>query len=263
MTAMDWLSAKSPRAMLMALEPRARAGQIDRKLRLFACSCVRHVWPILDDERSRKAVEAAERYADGLADREELEAANHAALDAVRDVHHSGGLGTYLDRFYDDQESGRSTSAEVRGATAQERAWAAAHAAHWLTAGEIDGGAWMAAKTACHNAYKAVADVDELRALDVRCEAGRRYESPWQSDLLRCIFGDPFRLLTLDRSCLSGPVVRLAGEIYDGRGFDRMPMLGEALEGAGCADEVLLAHCRISTVHSRGCWAIDTLLGKT
>jgi hypothetical protein len=32
---------------------------------------------------------------------------------------------------------------------------------------------------------------------------------------------------------------------------------------AGCDDESLLAHCRSSDRHFRGCWAIDALLGKT
>jgi hypothetical protein len=47
---------------------RAR-GQItgranDRKLRLFACGCVRQVWTWLTNEKSRRAIEFAEEYAD-------------------------------------------------------------------------------------------------------------------------------------------------------------------------------------------------------
>jgi hypothetical protein len=48
--------------------------------------------------------------------------------------------------------------------------------------------------------------------------------------------------------------------VYDERAFDRMPVLGDALEEAGCTDEGVLSHCR-SGVHARGCWVVDALLG--
>lgn len=51
----------------------------DRELRLYACWCVRQVWHLLTDERSRTAVEVAERYADGLSTDAELAAARDAA----------------------------------------------------------------------------------------------------------------------------------------------------------------------------------------
>lgn len=45
-----------------------REGIVDDcTLRLFACRCVRQVWHLLTDERSRNIVEVAERYANGEA----------------------------------------------------------------------------------------------------------------------------------------------------------------------------------------------------
>ena len=64
----------------------------DRNLRLLACRFIRGtrvdttrtVWDLLTDERSRSAVEVAERYAEGEATDEELEAAARAAWSAAQ-----------------------------------------------------------------------------------------------------------------------------------------------------------------------------------
>jgi hypothetical protein len=84
-----------------------------------------------------------------------------------------------------------------------------------------------------------------------------------QAESLRDIFGNPFRLATLDRSWLTSTVTSLAQAIYDDRAFDRLPILADALEDAGCTDQDILAHCRGGGEHVRGCWVVDLLLGKT
>jgi hypothetical protein len=80
--------------------------------------------------------------------------------------------------------------------------------------------------------------------------------------LLRDVFGNPFRPVSLDRARLTSDVVALARGIYDERAFDRMPILADALQDAGCTNEDVLAHCREPGEHVRGCWVVDLVLGK-
>jgi len=84
-----------------------------------------------------------------------------------------------------------------------------------------------------------------------------------QCHLLRCIFGPlPFRPVNLNADRLSSTVTALAQTIYQERAFDRLPILADALEDAGCTSQDILSHCRQPGVHVRGCWALDLLLGK-
>jgi hypothetical protein len=58
--------------------------------------------------------------------------------------------------------------------------------------------------------------------------------------------------------CIRG----IAAAIYDERDFDRMPILADALEEAGCTEQAILDHMRGPTIHARGCWVVDLLLCK-
>jgi hypothetical protein len=58
-------------------------------------------------------------------------------------------------------------------------------------------------------------------------------------------------------------VVRMAEAINEQRRFEDMPILADSLEDAGCDNADILAHCRGSGPHVRGCWVLDLLLGKT
>jgi hypothetical protein len=89
---------------------------------------------------------------------------------------------------------------------------------------------------------------------------------PREEDLLRDVFASPFvQSPRVDPAWLSwndGTVVKLARGIYEERAFDRMPVLADALEEAGCHEEMILAHCRGPGPHIRGCWVMDRILAK-
>lgn len=69
-----------------------------RKMRFFGCACVRRVWHLLEDERAQKAVEVAERFADGFLGEKELNEAHRLASEAV---------------FDDDEETGNEVDATI------------------------------------------------------------------------------------------------------------------------------------------------------
>jgi hypothetical protein len=86
---------------------------------------------------------------------------------------------------------------------------------------------------------------------------------PTQADIVREIFENPFRPVTFDTAWRTSDVMLLANGIYADRAFDRMPILADALQDAGCDNEDILGHCRdASATHVRGCWALDLVLGK-
>ena len=80
---------------------------------------------------------------------------------------------------------------------------------------------------------------------------------------LRCVFGNPFRPTAFDPTWRTPTVVAIAAGAYADRAFDRLPILADALEDAGCDAAELLAHLRGPGPHARGCWALDAVLGKT
>ena len=81
--------------------------------------------------------------------------------------------------------------------------------------------------------------------------------------LLREVFGNPFRPVTLDPAWLTSTVVTLAQQMYDANEFGAMPILGDALQDAGCDNAAVLDHCRDAPApHVRGCWVLDLVLRK-
>jgi hypothetical protein len=139
----------------------------------------------------------------------------------------------------------------------------------------------VAAMAALEEAVEATDPEAAVRALDA---AHPRYGfalSPWNAAsgsalgpsgykgvkrapvLVRDIFGNPFRPTTFDPAWRTSDVTFLASGIYAQKAFDRMPILADALQDAGCDSADILNHCRdTSLAHVRGCWALDLAMGK-
>jgi hypothetical protein len=220
-----WLSCEHFSRLLNFLRRRrvaySKAGR--RKLRLFACACCRRLWPWLTDESSRRAVEVAERFADGLSGKEELEAARRAA---------PPGWGP------------------------NERLPFTGDLVRW-PANAAFGVAYPEAAAAATCVAQATAQALGGDTLETYNAAWR-----WQCDVVREVFGNPFRPVVVDPVWLAwndGTVRGMARDVYDERHFDRLPLLADALEDAGCADAGLLEHLRGPGPHVRGCWALDLL----
>jgi hypothetical protein len=241
MTEAEWLTCTDPQPMLRFL----RGQSSERKLRLFAVACCRRLGEFLLDERVRSAVEVAERFADGTVGQEAREDAKNEADEAALEL-------------LDDVEERRIVKSYAF--------WSAARAAHAAvcTAADPDGPlAERAAEVAAAGVECYVRD--ELHDSE-NAPAALQAEKVTQAELVRDLFGPlPFRTVTINPLWLAwngGTVVKLAQGIYDDRGFDRLPVLADALEEASCTDPDLLGHCREPGPHVRGCWILDRLLGK-
>lgn len=234
MTDAEWRAATSPIQMV----PRLPADTSDRKLRLYAAACCRHYWAEVPWDGADEVLDAAERYADGLAGYADL----------------------------------RATIARVAGPEVPPQD----HPARPCVALGLEGAA-LAALTGSPSPPAVRADL-------LRCVMGHPFPRPAPkprrglgaavvSALARWVSGSP-QQPTADAD--TGPVgvvfepewrteavVALSRGIYDDRAFERLPVLADALEDAGCADPDILAHCRGGGPHARGCWVIDAALGAT
>ena len=229
-----------------------------RKPRLFACACCRRVWRFLSDHRLRDGVEVAERFADGQAAAVELEAAVKAidCAEQATDVDDpvwvrarlAAGAARSTVQFGGPLEltvEGNGVRAESGGMMDYMIAFDAAESAARLHASSF------------------VADsITDETIRDQQWDEAKSLESRVQANLLRDIFGNPFRPVAFDPRWRTTNVVGLAQAIYDDKAFDRMPLLADALMDAGCEDEQVIGHCRGPGPHVRGCWVVDLVLGK-
>jgi len=84
----------------------------------------------------------------------------------------------------------------------------------------------------------------------------------WQCQILRDIFGNPFRPVAFSPDWRTDTALSLARMMYDAREFGAMPILADALQDAGCDNGDILNHCRGDGPHVRGCWVVDLVLGR-
>lgn len=235
MTEAEWLACENPEKPLMFLQGKAT----DRQLRLFAVACCRRIWHLMTDERSQKAVEEAERFADGT-----INLDSWLRLQLV----HAEANGPYEEA---SERFGRNSAHTDTAASA-------------VQVSTITDDPTNDHDCASKSAYTYVPCGEAVSGLP-----GGEYDTAlWngellnQTFLLRDIIGNPFRPITLDPAWLTSNVVSLAQAIYNDRAFDRMPILADAIEEAGCTNPDILQHCRQPGVHVRGCWVVDLLLDK-
>jgi hypothetical protein len=199
-----------------------RGKASERKLRLFACARCRESWAELVDPKSKKAVEVAEKVAEGG-----VSAAHRKILKKQR-------------------EEAESLAGEAVDSIRGMFGWGSS---------------------------QGIASLAVTFAVGPYCISVEPYLDPLfahidlhkESALLRDILGNPFRPVAIRSSWLTwndGTVRRIAQAIFDERAFDRMPILADALEDAGCVDEQIVKHCRDGGLHVRGCHVLDALLGK-
>src|SRR5262245_11454676 len=224
MTEGEWVACTDPEAMLKFLKGKVT----DRKLRLFAVGCCRRVWHRMTDPRSRMAVEVAERFADGLVGKEERHKVKVAAFSAMQ----AGAAG-----------AARLTLDQVRAA------WPASAAYYSLTFGPQH--------TSQKQGHTACWVTASFTSMHIR--AARNAEGQAQADLLRDIFGNPFRPLPP----APADIRPLAEEIYQAGDFNgpRVRILGEWLQENGYWQEG--EHLLDPAVtHVKGCHIVDWLTSR-
>jgi hypothetical protein len=257
MTEAEWLECDNPYQMLIDLHTQwyeKRVGEPRRSLWLFGCACCRRIWHYLEDDRGKIAIEVMERYADGLATAEELKRAGDAVEAAF-----CGATEAARREATSEQEFVQFT-----GVPSYQAIEATA-----LAVGRNPGR--ILPRWNWYGRAMLVADTSRLAVLMAAGEVGKEpkpnthAEVRAQHTLLRDCLGNPFRPFTPDpalRRWNDSTIPRIAQAIYDDRAFDRLPILADALEEAGCTDAGILAHCRGAGPHVRGCWTIDLLLGN-
>jgi hypothetical protein len=209
--------------MLSFLRDSRKPG--DRKLRLFACVCVRRVWHLLARHNSKRAVEVAERYADGLTNsqaRARAKAAAEQAVDELKGMRWNAAVAAMM-----------TLAKQVRVSTVAE---GIPHDPYRPSEGEA----------------KNREQAQVLR--DIFGPLPFRPPPPLAPSLLTWRDG---LILRLAQAAYDNRLLP-SGHLDQAR----LAVLADALEDAGCQDAEILEHLRGEGPHVRGCWCVDLVLCK-
>lgn len=237
MTDTDWLECSDPEFMMLFLRETS-----DRKLRLLSVAVCRRVEHLMANEESRRALEIAERFADGLATEGERIGAEFAVLRASAAA-------------FNKWEADVGAEEPPAGVSY----WAAAAAIGTVMSVAYEGAAKAVSEAGLGLAWSE----DESLVAGPDYWAGIDLGAPWPG-VIREVVGNPFRPITLNPSLLNDTVVKLASTIYHEQAWDRLAVLADALEEScsGAIAPELLEHLRSDGPHYRGCWGIDCVLGR-
>jgi hypothetical protein len=231
-TEAEWLTCTDPTPMMEFL--RGKASR--RKMRLFGSVCCRRVWENLTDPKARRALELAERAVEGSDIPRQLRRAATNLWDILHRLERAHGEFGYL-----SDPQALPTKAV-------------------LCLVESSGG--PTAANYIESIPRQLIQFVRESTISIYEERDVLSEQTALSHLLRDLFGTPQRPVTADPGWLTSTAVSIASGIYADRAFDRLPILADALQDAGCEENTVLDHCRGEGLHARGCWAVDLLLGK-
>ena len=277
MTQEEWFQTYSFYEMLEGIHDKLS----ERKLRLYACGCCRRVWHLLDAPSTQRVVEISEKIADGKVTLDDLEGAVISAEEASQLIPRPLGPISHASR--QNKASFCSTYCAYTAAVCCayhpriSRSVASAHGMdeYWrVVATSVAGDVYLAAgweATRNYYVHQRVGMSEKEGTQDEHTirEAAHDHESQQLRSLLRCVVGNPFRPVTIDPACLTPTVLALAQSAYDNRCLpsghldnDRLAVLADAVEDAGCDNSDILNHLRSAGPHVRGCFALDLLLEK-
>jgi hypothetical protein len=180
---------------------------------------------------------------------------------AVRGTEHlgPGAAVAVAERYADGLAGDQDLASERRGTPFPD------NYSEWVVGPSAYDGAWQAVDYLASALDLTKIDPEALRHCPIPLDEFVRRSVL----LLRDIFGNPFRPVTVSPAWRMPQVVALAQAAYEKRELPagtldvaRLAVLADALEEVGGTDMDLLDHLRGPGPHVRGCWALDLLLGR-